>query len=78
MKISFEYFENERSKFQEIMGLKSYTVEQVSDSMRGLLYTYLVLCQNPDVSKGNRESAVVMMQSAAIEHDRRLMYRLSQ
>jgi len=44
--------------------------------MGGLLYVYLGLCKDRDVSEKVKESALILMQSASIEHDMRLGYRL--
>lgn len=69
MKISREYMLKEINKFWEIMGDRQFTVEQVSNALRGLLATYLQ-CQEDDKLL---ESAIFL---ACEEHDRRLALRL--
>lgn len=73
MRIDTKYFNKEVTKFQEIMGDKRFTVEQVSDALRGLLIVYMnTKFQNRD----EEEKAEHIMEMITVEHDRRLALRL--
>jgi NCAIR mutase (PurE)-related protein len=76
MSVDIEYFRTERVTFQNIMGDSKYTPEQVSNALRGLVTVYMKLTLNPAISQEDLDAAEILMQSASIEHDRRLAYRL--
>jgi hypothetical protein len=77
MNIDKAYFDKESDKFQEMMGLRTYTVEQISKALRGLMVVYLNLQNNPDVSQKDKDSAEHRMDMITVEHDKRLALRLS-
>jgi len=76
MTVDMDYFRTKRSLFQQAMGNSRLSVEQVSAGLKGLLVAYLALTRNPSVSDVDKSSAECLMRSAAIEHDRRLAYRI--
>jgi len=76
MTVDMDYFRTERCLFQQAMGDSRLSVERVSAGLKGLLVAYLALMKNPSVSDVDRSSAECLMRSAAIEHDRRLAYRI--
>ena len=75
MKITKEYFNKELISFWEIMGNKSYTIEQVARALRGLITCYLQFAMYSK-NQEERDSAEISMQAACGEHDRRLAYRI--
>lgn len=73
MKIDFEYFNKEVSKFRDIMGDRRYTVEQCSDALRGLLTVYM---NAKFQDEQEQKTAELMMRVITIDHDKRLALRL--
>lgn len=69
MKITKDYILNEVQTFWDIMGNREYSVEQVSNALRGLLVEYA----NYDGRDKKLDSVIAL---ACDEHDRRLALRL--
>ena len=69
MEISWEYFCKELIGFRQIIGLRSYSLEQWEDAWTGLLYVYMQL-------KDHHEEAVNAINALEIDYYRRVQYRL--
>lgn len=69
MEITWEYFCKELIRFREMIGLKTYTLEQWDAGWRTMLHLYMSL-------KDHHEEAVIAIKALEIDYYRRVQYRL--
>ena len=73
MKITKQYLMAEMVKFREIMGNRTFTVEQTADALQGLLFCYYRYIPE---NKKDKDQISISMAAITKEYDMRLGYRV--